>query len=212
MSIFHAEAQIHSSSSRLHTQDTHQCWDQELLPLHHRGFLQAVSAHSSSPTDPGANSPWHQLMSCCSSGMLGRCMRLVLVLCQHHHFHAGNHSAQGKAIHVFLMCQNSWLYCRACYKDKRRCGLKTDLKYWAMKDKPTCCSSWINLPKRLCWIFQCDCDVAALTSRKLLKGSFSKIFPELLTKAGCGKAVRIAAQRSVSHWMTCSFWSPEWHH
>lgn len=47
--------------------------------------------------------------------------------------------------------------------------MKTDLKYLAMKDKPTCCSSWINLPKRVCWIFQCDCDVAALTSRKLLK-------------------------------------------
>lgn len=46
MDMFQAEAQIHSSSSWLHIQDMHQCWDCELLPLLHEGFLQTVSAHN----------------------------------------------------------------------------------------------------------------------------------------------------------------------
>lgn len=42
--MFHAEAQVHSVAT--HTRHTHQCWDHELLPLHHGGFLQTVSAYS----------------------------------------------------------------------------------------------------------------------------------------------------------------------
>lgn len=46
MDMFHAEAQICSNSSWLHIQDTHECWDHEVLPLHHEGFLQRGSAHN----------------------------------------------------------------------------------------------------------------------------------------------------------------------
>lgn len=144
-------------------------------------YIRKVSCRQSVLTTllshrPWCHSPWHEAMPCCPSDALGRWVRLVLVLWQCCHIHAGNHSAHGRAIHVFLMCQNSWLYCRACYKGKRRCDLKTDLKYWAIKDKASCCRSWINLPKRMCWIFQCGCDVAAVTSRFLLRSGNPKGF------------------------------------
>lgn len=115
--------------------------------------ITKVSCREAVPTTllshrPWCHSPWQQAR--CPLDTLGRCTKLVLVLWQCHHIRAGNHSAHGRAIHVFLMCQNSLLYCRVCYKDKIRCDLKTDLKYWAIKDKPTHYSSWINLPKRMC--------------------------------------------------------------
>lgn len=171
MNMFHAEAQIpplvhgyiHKTSI---SAETMSCYY-----VHQEGFLLTVSAHNTPfPHTPWCYSPWEQVMHCCPSDALGKHMGLVLVLRQWPHIHAGNHNAHGNAIPCFLAeCQNSQLYCRGSYKDKRRYDLKMDLQYWATKDKTAHCSSWINLPKRVCWIFQWGCEVVSLTTRSHLR-------------------------------------------
>lgn len=139
--------------------------------VHQEGFLLTVSAHNMPPPrTPWCYSPWQQVTYCCPSVALGKSTGLVLMLWQWTCIHAGNHSARGNAIPCFLAAsQNRWLYCRAGYKVKRRYDLKMYLQYWATKDKTAHCGSWINLPKKVCWIFQWGCEVVSLTTRHHLR-------------------------------------------
>lgn len=151
-----------------HTRHTHQCWDHELLPLHHKGFLQTVSAHSTPLPQALLLKPMASSHALLSFGYPGRCMRLVLVPWQCHHIHPGNHRAHGKAIHVFWMCQNSWLYCTACYNDKKGVIWK---QIWNIELQRI--NQHVSVAGLICQrgglIFQCGCDVAALTGRILLE-------------------------------------------
>lgn len=123
---------------------------------HLEGFLLTVSAHNTHlPPTPSCYSPREQVnMHCSPSDALGRCVRLVLVLQQWPHIHAGSVKTASFIAEQVIGIKEGMIWKWICNIELQR-----------VKQH----SSWINLPKRVCWIFQWDCEVVSLNTRSCLR-------------------------------------------
>lgn len=156
MNMFHSEAQTPSISSWLHTQDIHQCWPwAATMCIWKVSFWQWVPTTHIFPPHPRATGPWEQVnMHCSPSDALGRCVGLVLVLQQWPHIHAGSVKTASFIAEQVIRIKKGIIWKWIC-----------NIKLQKVKQH----SSWINFPKRVCWIFQRDCEVVSLNTRSRLR-------------------------------------------